>query len=417
MPCAPLAAWATSESGQRKVKVSDMTFPISGSSSMTSTRMGDYMFLPAGIACFEPYVHGRRYDSQGLREEHGVADAVLRVGAIGAGANTRLRHIPGLNAIDGVAVVAVCNRSEASGRRVADEFGFTRVETDPEALFRDPEIDAICIGTWPYRHKEYAVRALEAGKHVLCEARMAMDTSEARAMLAAAEARPDLVAMLVPGPFDLRSWRTIQRVVGDGLLGEVREVHATVLSAGALVPEAPLHWREQSEFSGTNAMTVGIYAEVVHRWLGPTEWVMADATTYVTNRLDEHGQRVTLDVPDSLGILARMANGARAVYRVSTVAHASRDANGVSIFGSRGTLHWSADDLMTFAAYGEQARPLPPDPGTEGRWNVEADFVASIREGKPVELTSFADGLRYMQFTEAVWRSWRERRPVALASV
>ena len=85
----------------------------------------------------------------------------LRIGVIGAGANTRLRHIPGLQAIEGVEIAAVCNRTEGSGRRVADEFGILRVETDPEALFTDPAIDAICIGTWPYRHREYAVRALE----------------------------------------------------------------------------------------------------------------------------------------------------------------------------------------------------------------------------------------------------------------
>jgi predicted dehydrogenase len=347
-----------------------------------------------------------------------MAGIELSVGIIGAGANTRLRHIPGLQAIDGVKVVAVCNRSEASGQRVAQEFGIPRVAVDPEALFADPTIDAICIGTWPYRHREYAVRALEAGKHVLCEARMAMDADEARAMLAASEARPDLVAQLVPGPFDLRSWRTIRRMVADGSLGELTEVHVTVLSGGALDMATPVHWREQSQFSGTNTMLLGIYAEIVHRWLGPTESVMADAATFVSSRVDaESERRVAIDIPDSLGVLARMTNGARATYRLSTVLYAARDTNGVSLYGGGGTLHWSADDTMTFAPLGEPLRALPPDPGTEGAWNVEADFVASIREGKPVELTSFADGLSYMRFTEAVWRSWHERRAIDLDSL
>jgi predicted dehydrogenase len=347
-----------------------------------------------------------------------MASVGLSVAVIGAGANTRLRHIPGLQAIEGVRVVAVCNRSALSGRRVADEFDIPRVEVDPEALFGDPAIDAICIGTWPYRHREYTVAALEAGKHVLCEARMAMDASEARAMLAASEARPDLVAQLVPGPFDLRSWRTIRRLVGDGALGELREVHVTVLSGGALDPSTPLHWREQSQFSGMNTMLIGIYAEIVQRWLGPTESVVADASTFVTSRVDaESEQRVDIDIPDSVGVLARMANGARATYRVSTVLHAARDTNGISLYGSAGTLHWSADDTMMFAPLGEPLHALPPDPGTEGEWNVEADFVTSIREGKPVELTSFADGLRYMQFTEAVWRSWHDGRAIRLDSV
>lgn len=58
-----------------------------------------------------------------------MAGETLRIGFIGAGGNTTLRHIPGLQAIEGVELVAVCNRSEESGRRVADEFGIARVET------------------------------------------------------------------------------------------------------------------------------------------------------------------------------------------------------------------------------------------------------------------------------------------------
>ena len=348
----------------------------------------------------------------------------LRVGLIGAGANTRLHHIPGFLAIDGVEVAAVCNRSQDSGQRVADEFAIPRVVTDPQELFADPAIDAICIGTWPYRHREYTVRALEAGKHVLCEARMAMDAAEARAMLVAAEARPQQVAMLVPAPFDLASWRTVRRVVAEGLLGELREVHVTWMHAGGL-RDTPLHWRERRELSGMNTMTLGILAEVVQRWLGPTERVAADAAVFVPERTDKDtGRAVPVEIPDSLGVLARMANGARASYRVSTVAAAPGE-NGISIHGTRGVLRWSAGDTLTLAAgepggdhgrFGEP-RPLPSDPGTAGAWRVEADFIDAIREGRPVQLTSFEDGLAGMQFTEAVWRSWSEGRPVDLASL
>ncbi|MYB42888.1 MAG: Gfo/Idh/MocA family oxidoreductase [Chloroflexi bacterium] len=340
----------------------------------------------------------------------------LRIGFIGAGANTRSRHIPGFQAIEGVELAAVCNRSRESGQRVAEEFGIARVAEDPGALFDDPEIDAICIGTWPYRHREYSVRALEAGKHVLCEARMAMDAAEAREMLAAAQARPDLVAQLVPAPFDLASWRTIRRLLAEGALGELREAHVTVLGGGALDPAQPLHWRERGEYSGRNTMMLGIFAETVQRWLGPTERVVADAATFVTSRRDqESGEDYEIGIPDSLGVFARMANGARVSYQLSGLTHAPAIANGISLYGSAASLHWTqAGDGMSLAPLGEEPRLLEPDPGTAGAWNVEADFVASIREGAPVELTSFEDGLRYMQFTEAVWRSWSEGRAVAL---
>lgn len=347
-----------------------------------------------------------------------MADETIRVALIGAGGNARLRHIPGFQAIDGVEVVAVCNRSEESGRRVADEFEIERVATDPEQIFADDSIDVVCIATWPYRHAEYTVRSLEAGKHVLCEARMAMDATEARAMLAASRARPELAAQLVPAPFDFRSWRTIRRLVREGALGEIRELHCSLLS-GQSLSEAPLHWRERRDYSGYNTMRLGILAEVVHRWIGPTERVVADAETFVKRRVDaETGVETEIEIPDSLGVFARMANGARATYLSSTVTPAPRDqAGGISIYGSEAALHWSMGDSMTLAAPGEEPQPLAPDPGAAHDWRVEQDFIDSIREGTPVELTSFEDGVLYMQFVEAVWRSWSGGRPVALAEV
>ena len=342
----------------------------------------------------------------------------IRVGVVGAGGNTRSRHIPGLQAIEGVEVVVVCNRSQESGQRVAVEFGIPRVVTNPREVFDAADVDAVCIGTWPYRHREYSVAALEAGKHVLVEARMAMDATEAREMLAVARQHPDLVAQIVPSPLDFKSWRTIRRLVQDGSLGDVYEAHVNILGASNLKPETPLHWRERIEYSGTNTMTLGLYVEAVHRWLGPTKRVMADGEVFLGERTNpDNGQPYQIQVPDSLGILATMESGARVSYRVSAVTHSPAAPNGVSLYGSKGTLHWQAGDRMTFAALGEEPQPLEPDPGTAGDWRVEQDFVDSIREGKPVELTSFEDGVLYMRVTEAVARSRAEGRAVEIAEV
>ena len=60
---------------------------------------------------------------------------------------------------------------------------------------------------------------------------------------------------------------------------------------------------------------------------------------------------------------------------------------------------------------------IEPDSGTAGSWRVEADFIDSIRDGAPVELTNFKNGVRYMQVIEATWRSWSEGRPVDITSV
>ena len=164
----------------------------------------------------------------------------LRIGVIGAGWNTKRRHIPGFQEIEGVEVAAVCNRSEESGRAAAEQFGIPRVETDPYALFNDPEIDAICIGTWPYKHHEYVIAALEAGKHVLTEARLAMNTAEAREMLEVSRRHPELVAQVVPAPYDFRTRDTTRRLIREGALGDLLEVHASALSSRGLDPNVPL---------------------------------------------------------------------------------------------------------------------------------------------------------------------------------
>src|SRR5207248_10840503 len=108
-----------------------------------------------------------------------MANAPLRVGLIGAGGNTRRRHIPGLRAIAGVELVAVCNRRPGSTAAVASEYGIPRTFAHWHELVADPQVDAVVIGTWPYLHAPITLAALEAGKHVLTEARMALNAAEA----------------------------------------------------------------------------------------------------------------------------------------------------------------------------------------------------------------------------------------------
>src|SRR4029450_1281 len=79
-----------------------------------------------------------------------MAQSQLRVGLIGAGANTRSRHIPGLKAVAGVEIMAVCNRRPSSTEAVAREYGIPRTYATWQEVVHDPDIDAIVIGTWPY---------------------------------------------------------------------------------------------------------------------------------------------------------------------------------------------------------------------------------------------------------------------------
>src|SRR5439155_6406548 len=98
----------------------------------------------------------------------------LRIGLIGAGANTRSRHIPGLRALPGVEIVAVCNRRPASTAAVAREFGIPRTYERWQDLVADRDLNAVVVGTWPYLHAPITAAALAAGRHVLTQSRMCL---------------------------------------------------------------------------------------------------------------------------------------------------------------------------------------------------------------------------------------------------
>ena len=180
-----------------------------------------------------------------------MADKTIRVGFVGAGNNCRRHHIPKLKAQPGVEIVAVANRSKESGERVAKEFGIARVASDWREVIGAPDVDAICIGTWPNMHAELTIAALEAGKHVLCEARMAMNAAEGRRMLEAARKKPNLVTQLVPGPPTLELDPTVKRLVAEGYVGEVLtvELQATQQARFADIGET-LHWRQNVSQKG-----------------------------------------------------------------------------------------------------------------------------------------------------------------------
>src|SRR5258708_36776062 len=129
----------------------------------------------------------------------------LRVGIIGAGAIVKRRHLPAFKRRSDVEIVAVSNSTYESAEKFCQENVPTAV---PIANWPDlvalPDIDIVWIGTPPYMHSAVTVSALEAGKHVFFQARMAMDSAEAEEMLAAAQRFPQLVSMLCPPPCGMR---------------------------------------------------------------------------------------------------------------------------------------------------------------------------------------------------------------------
>lgn len=347
----------------------------------------------------------------------------LRIGLIGAGANTRLRHIPGFKAIEGVEIIAVCNRRPESTEAIAREFDVPRRYGQWEELIADHDVDAVVIGTWPYLHCPITLAALKAGKHVLTEARMCMNAAEARTMLEAAKQHPNLVAQIVASPFGLKGDRLMRDFIADGFLGELREAQVYSFSAPLADPASPLSWRQDAALSGYNMLNLGILHETLLRWIPAPVRVQAQVNAHVASRIDPaSGVRRPVGTPDSVQALAALPSGAGVSYHLSGVT-AFGQAMGIHLFGSDGAIIY---DLLNDRIRGGSRRqgkaalraeelseiPIPADKA--GGWRVEADFVDSIRKGTPARLTDFATGVQYMEFTEAVARSAEEGEPLDL---
>src|SRR5262249_30564051 len=317
------------------------------------------------------------------------------------------RHLPGFQGLPGVRVVAVCNRRRETAARVARDFDIPKIYSTWEDLVSDPDVDAVVIGAWPYLHCPVTLAALDAGKHVLTQAR------EAQRMSDRAEESPRLTAMIVPSPYGLTGDAYVRSLIASGWLGTLREVHVHALNDQLADPETPLGWRQMTRYSGFNMLTLGILYETVLRWVAPANRVMAYASKIIPQRLDpEQGKKIKVGTPDSVQVLTTPQDGSCGLYRLSGIVWHD-NAMGVALYGSAGTLIYDLmrDEIRGARRTDDVLQLLPIPESMRGGWRVEADFVAAIRGERPVTHTDFRTGVRYMQFTEAVARSSRHQVP------
>jgi predicted dehydrogenase len=330
----------------------------------------------------------------------------LRVGFIGAGANTRLTHIPGFHKLENVVLSVVANRSRASAEKVAKQDGIQRVVDTWQEVVSDSSLDAICIGTWPNMHAALTIAALQSGKHVLCEARMACNLKEALHMQTVAQAHPELVAQLVPAPFSLDFDVKIREMIATGELGELLEVRVVHTGGQSASPNAAMTWRQDRNFSGNNILTMGIIHETIQRWVADApEWLMADGAVFQSMRRYAGATEPSqAEVPESLSVWGRFQQSrARLVYHFSGV-ESGKPRMEFRLNGSKGALRFDAfqKQLLFSQAGSTEETKITISRGQSRGWQVESDFVQSIRTHMPVELTSFDQGVHYMAFTEMV---------------
>ena len=158
----------------------------------------------------------------------------IKVGIVGTGFMA-VAHIRAYHQVDGAEIAALCN---PSGRHLDGDFSdvHSNVGSDEpvkldmtniaayrglEKMLADASINLIDITTPTFLHREQTLAALTAGKHVLCEARMAMNFSESQQMLETSRENSSLISQLVPAPFTLHSDKTIRSYIDEDRLGKI----------------------------------------------------------------------------------------------------------------------------------------------------------------------------------------------------
>src|SRR3954471_10576217 len=298
----------------------------------------------------------------------------LRLGIVGAGAIVRDRHLPGLKKHPEVEIVAVSNSSYESAEKFCQE---NAPHATPMANWADllavPDLDIVWIGTPPYMHSAVTISALEAGKHVFCQARMSNDLAEAKEMLAASRKFPELVTMLCPPPFGLRGDLLVKKLLAENYLGHLHHIRFQCFTSAYLNADAAAHWRQRIEISGLNTLALGIYVEVLQRWLGDITGVFARGKI-----LYEVRQGYEVIVPDLLTVLCTFANGAEGVLEFSGIA-ALPSSDHVEVYGDTGTMTYDFGmDTIQAGKMGDRALhkvELADELARE--WTVEEDFIAA----------------------------------------
>ncbi len=177
----------------------------------------------------------------------------LRWGILGCARITRRGLAPGIRASATGVPHALASRDAATARAWADELGFTRAHDSYEALLEDPDVNAVYIPLPNELHRAWVTAAADAGKHVLCEKPLALDASEAEAMVQHCRSRGVVLMEAFMWRHQPRSLE-LRRLIRDGAIGELRLIRSSFS-----FPIAPGDWRLNPARGGGALWDVGCY--------------------------------------------------------------------------------------------------------------------------------------------------------------
>ena len=290
--------------------------------------------------------------------------ATVRLGILGTG-DILNRFLPGAERSPAIDVVAIGSRTEERARAAARERAIATAHGSYEALLGDPAVDAVYINVPNSLHHVWTMRALEAGKHVLCEKPYTTRAAKVEAAQDLADAR-DLV--LVEGfmwrhtPHALRFLDELPRI------GELRTIRATF----SFVIGSETDIRLNRELEGGSLMDVGTYCVSAARLLAGREPIAAiGVASPARSGVDDQFNGI-LEFGD--GLVATLTSGFRSAHST------------IEVIGSKGSLR------LVDAFAGRPTRLVGDDgfaaeiPGVDPYQLELDDFAAAIRSARPARL-------------------------------
>jgi predicted dehydrogenase len=201
--------------------------------------------------------------------------------------------LPALQAARGAEVLAIASRGQERAQALADKYRLPRVHATYDDLLADPEIDAVYIPLTNDQHLPWTLRALAAGKHVLCEKPIALTAAEAEQMAAAAQSAGRLLMEAFMYRFNPRMRRLLASMAG-------RNVRHVAASFGFRLRD-PNNYRAQAELGGGALMDVGCYCVDVSRWLlgepaGARAFARSDAVDMTVTAVMGFGSGATASI-------------------------------------------------------------------------------------------------------------------------
>ena len=189
-------------------------------------------------------------------------NAPLRVALVGCGNIGVKGHIPAYAGLPDASITAVCDADADLAKAAAELTGAT-VYTDFDELLAAADIDAVDICTPPWTHAELAIKAANAGKHIMCEKPIAPSLEDADAMIAAAAAANVTLMVGQTRRFDDR-YRTVKEQIDAGKVGRPVYVRR---SERQLLPFPADAWYWDTSVGGGVILDIGVHAADLLRWL------------------------------------------------------------------------------------------------------------------------------------------------------